>query len=167
MTLENVVETRNRRLYATRAAAQIGLMSRKTGVSADQVSWGLMSTLPAWCLSEKKDRQEVQRLCGLIYFAPLIRSSVDGIMLRTLRKFVGEKLFQFTRESNQFNHEASGELLSDTLELQVMASGSSILLATLDDQTLVRLYADAVGPPGNSVSNELAQEIYSAALFFS
>lgn len=163
MSSQNVTEARHKRLNATRAAAHIGLMSRKTGVSVEDVSWELLSELPPWCLADNSDRQAVQRICGALYFSPQIRTSIDGSLLRRFSGFVGDPVFNAVRSANGFTHTVRDQLNMSKLEVQVMASGSSVLLGTLVDATLVQLYTEIAGPPGDHIESDLASEIYSTA----
>lgn len=167
----DLTEIRNKRLYATRVAAHISMMSRKTGVPIQQLAWEHLPTLPQWCLADSKDRQSLQLVCGTLLLAPLIRNSINGSVLRRLREFVGHDLFQFACETYAVEHEIHRVLDDRQLEVTVMGSGSLVLLSMLEDKSLVKLYTAIIGPPAQhqsseNLSTETASRIHSSACQF-
>ncbi len=164
MSAVNMEEARSSRLFAARAAAHIDLLSRQTGIAVDGVPWQVLSALPDWCLTTKKGRQELLRVCGALYLSPSIRVSIDGLILRKLRHFVGSNVFHHIRSAEKLNHDVAVSLAADEIEIQVMSSGTSVLLGTLHDNNLISLYRESIfGLHTHGVSAELAHDIYSQA----
>lgn len=158
---------RNKRSYATRIAAHLSIESRKNGVSMDAIEWDTLSQVPQWCLDSNDEIRHLQKICGAVYAAPLIKSSIDGVVLRKLSKFLGGELFDALRSadsSHQIAQESNQQsAFNQYPEVEVMAAGSSVLLQTLQVPSLIRLYQEIIGPPSVDVSADLAKDIFFVA----
>lgn len=158
-----LIAVREKRLYASRMAAHISFLSRKVGVSADSIPWDTLATMPEWCLASNDDRLLLQRVCGAFYLAPLVKRSIDGSLVRAFKGLVGDETYRFIENTNTFLHEVNDVLLENTLELKLMASGSSVLLQTFSDSNTVNFYRAVIGPPGASLQTATSLHIYSVA----
>jgi len=142
--LTRTIETiRDKRLHAARAAAQLSIIGRENGVSVEGIPWDVLPAIPDWCLLDAKERHTLQRVCGALYLAPLIKNSIDGGVLRKLNIFVGDAIFQHVRTTDDLTHSIEPRGFENHVEVQVMAAGSSVLLHTLQVTSLMELYKTA------------------------
>lgn len=158
MATNDVIEGRNKRTFATRAAARISSISATAGVCVDDVSWQSLSVLPEWCLLYSEDQSELVKICGSLTLASPIQSSIDGVWLRRLCGFIGQEVFDYVRSTEAIADSPLEEILADEmsvekLELQVTDYGVAVFLSTLDDKTLVKLYTEVFRSSGYGVSS--------------
>ena len=163
MKLSEVTAVRDRRLHGTRAAALVGLMGRRSGVSVDNVSWEALVTLPSWCLNPVAEQQRLQSVCGAIYMKPLIISSIDGNFLRSIRAAVGQSVFDGIRNDDSLEIDWDTSQITAHTEEAVMKWGASVLLATLTDSSLRRLFERSLGDFEAAVNAETARVILNHA----
>ena len=163
MNSSELTEARDRRLHGTRAAALVGLIGRRHGVSVDHVSWDALSSLPSWCLLSVAERQRLQSVCGVIYLKPLIQSSVDGEFLREIYASVGELMFTRICSDTKSEQRENIVLPAGEAEYSVMEYGVSVLLATLDDNNLRKLFKCMLGDSASEIESEAARDILVTA----
>lgn len=155
---------RARRSYSVKVAAHLSKLSQQIGLPLDdQVQWDSLSVMPQWCIASLEDRQRVQRICGAVYMAPAIKKTIDGTSLRKLRKFLGAEIFYLLRNSGDQHHIAHVNKIGKYPEVDVMATGSAVLLKTLPQLELVKLYERIIGPPCIDICSEMAHRVYSVA----
>jgi len=166
MSLPEYKDVRNMRGYATRVAARLSMIGRHNTSQVERVPWNALSTAPSWCLADSNSLVDLQRTCGVLYLAPLLKSSIDGELLRELRSFIGADLFNFVRSEYQFDHKIGVQGLEKRLDRQIMAAGATVLLQTLRESSMTDLFSEIIGPPGSEIKVAVAQSIYFAACSF-
>lgn len=164
----SIQDIRDKRRKAWQVAQQIGDISRRTGVTPEEVSAQSLLTLPHWCLQDIDEIRALQRICGALYFAPTIYSSIDGSLLRQFRDFVSIDCFQYIRHSKKlFEHTVAEELSAYRLPVNVMAAGSSVLLSTLPEKKFEALYEQLIGPRSVALDKPLGAALYEDAKLLS
>jgi len=147
-TLKNIQQNvRGKRQYIARAANALLELADGDAEKLKDVSWENMQFLPAWCLLNKEELVKLQIACGAVYLQPLVKSSVDGAVLKKFKETVGEPLFNFLFELNdtESSEEISTVVLTsdDALPDTIESVGASVLLGTLSDLTVVKLFLPA------------------------
>lgn len=166
MSLPEFQDVRNMRGHATRVAARLSMIGRHNNAQVERVPWKALATAPSWCLADTNSLLDLQRTCGALYLAPLIRSSIDGEILRELNSYIGGELFHFVRVEFQLVHPIDASQLEKRPDLQIMAAGATVLLQTLRESSLSDLFSEIIGPPGSEIKIAIAQTIYLAACSF-
>jgi len=108
-------------------------------------------SMPTWCLLSQDRIKRLQLFCGAVYVQPLLKSSVDGAVLKQFREIVGDDLFNFLFETvDNIEADAISTVTligDDTLEETIRSVGTSVLLGTLSEMNVVKIYMSALGKP--------------------
>lgn len=148
---EQLAIVRGKRQYIARAVNSLLEISNNNGADLNDISWESFLALPSWCLLDIEKIKKLQIACGSVYLQPTVKKSLDGSVLKQFRECVGESIFNYIFESIEQSESAeepavvlsSEESISETIE----SVGASVLLGTLSDLNIVKLYMPVLGKP--------------------
>lgn len=160
-------DSENQRVHTVAAAHCLTRLANENVSALHSISWDCIEILPCWCLLENDKRIHLQLLVGTLYMLPTLQSTIDGKYLGLVRDAVGEHAFdEIMRIDTQGIRFVSPDLSrvdNSNIEKQLMSAGASVLLSTLQDKNLVRLFLNVTGIPAGALQNKLAMKLYLLA----
>jgi len=158
---------RGKRQYVARAVNAIMEATDADASVLKDISWSNLLSMPTWCLLDQARIKNLQTACGAVYLQPLVKSSVDGAILKQFRESVGDNLFNFLFElgdSVQAEAISTVTLTSDeSLDDTIQSVGASVLLGTLSDMNIVKVYMPVLGKPMLVLDNDQSMQAYKLA----
>jgi len=169
----------NRRQQRAKAARVLLALHGKGNLDQPgRWTWDAVDRLPAWCLADAADRQQLQVVCGALYLSPEIRFWIGKSVLSALNSLIGEAVF-----TQIMNHADSMQLPRDPLasvieqakfdpsvgeaaELQklLMSAGASVLSATVHESLPRELLVGSLGEGCGEISHAAAQVLHDVAV---
>ncbi len=164
---DTLAHVRGKRQYVARAVNSLMHISNGNGSSLKDITWESFLALPSWCLLDKTKISELQLACGAVFLQMLVKASVDGAVLKQFREVVGESLFNFLFESIEQDETQdihSIVLTADSGLLDTIQSvGASVLLGTLSDLDVIKVYMPVLGKPLLVLNEEQSHRSYGIA----
>jgi len=157
---EKLAHTRGKRQYIARIVNSLLEISGGDRAALQNISWDKYLALPSWCLLDFEKLESLQIACGAIHLQPLVKSSLDGAVLVQFKESVGESLFNFLFESVEDDNtqELPDVVLSPdgSIPQTIKSVGASVLLGTLSDADVIKIYMPVTGKPLIVLSGEQA-----------
>lgn len=137
---------RGQRAQAARLLLSMDQRSELRSAAAWQ--WHRLDALPAWALLDQRDRQLLQRLCGAMLLAPLLRLWIDSMKIRALCALVGEQRFAAIVDgAPPIPDESRLNAAFDSLERWMMTMGENQVERCLASAG-ARVLRDSIEDPG-------------------
>lgn len=165
-------QTHQRQQRAQSARILLSLHAQDNLHQPERWTWDALDLLPAWCLADANERQQLQRVCGALYLSPEIRFWIEQQILQALQSIIGEQVLaqimshadamSLPREpltplmkQADFNPSA---VQSADLETLLMSAGATVLSATVDESLPRDMLVGSLGEGVDGVVGELSSE---------
>ncbi len=143
----NTVETRSRRASAAHLLLAV---YTESGRAVPEIwTWQRLDALPDWSLLDRRDREVLQRVCGAVLMAPLLRLCIDGERIGSARMALGSIPYESVIDSAPptFDVDRVPAALADLdrwlvgacrndIDAALLSAGASVLIAGIVDPLL-------------------------------
>lgn len=171
-------QTHQRQQRATAARLLLSLHGQGNLDQPERWTWDALDRLPAWCLSDSTERQQLQQVCGALYLSPDIRFWIEKPALQALQSIIGEQVFTqimnhadamaLPREPlatvmNNAAFNPSSVQITELLEL-LMAAGATVLSATVHESLPRDMLVSSLGEGVGELNAEAAHALHDVAV---
>lgn len=165
---EALQAVRGKRQYVARAVNALMESTDADSALLKDVAWSDLLSMPTWCLLSQSKIKELQTACGAVYLQPQIKTSVNGAVLKQFRQAVGDELFNFVFELGE-NPQSDDSIptvslaANDNLHDTIQSVGASVLLGTLTEKPIVKVYMSVLGNPSLVLDNSQCTQAFTLA----
>lgn len=170
-------QTHQRQQRAKAAQVLLSLHQQGNLEKPERWTWQALDLLPAWCLADATERQQLQQVCGALFLSPEIRFWIEKPALNALQTLIGEQVFtQIMTHADAmllprepvapFIKQAVPDLSTlqpDTLQSLLMSAGATVLSATVDESLPREMLVESLGEGLAEITSEAAQALHDVA----
>lgn len=166
---ESLSRVRAKRQHIARSINEIVALSDADSSILKNMTWDVLLGCPRWCVLEENSIQALRIACGALLGKHYIKTSLDGTVWKSFRDVIGPKMLEkiFAQD---INDEPATQLPTLTISAEssmfdnVNAWGTAVLLASLNDSALLKMYTRLWSEPMFELDQSTALKIYQQGL---